>query len=245
MLRRLTHSGLPILFTGETGTGKEAFARAFHREGPRAAKPFVAVNCAALPESLIEAELFGYRPGAFTGANPKGARGKVLAADGGVLFLDEIGDMPLASQTRLLRVLAEGEVTPLGDGAPVGVDIQVVCATHQDLAEEVRGRALPRRPALPPERGDLPPAAAARPARPGGADREHASRGSAPNAGWTAALSGEATQALMAHGWPGNMRELTNVLTYAAAVAGGGPDRPRPSAARTGPVRKRRQRRRG
>ena len=221
VLRRLTNSGLPTLFTGETGTGKEAFARAFHREGPRAAKPFVAVNCAALPESLIEAELFGYRPGAFTGANPKGARGKVLAADGGVLFLDEIGDMPLASQTRLLRVLSEGEVTPLGDGAPVGVDIQIVCATHQDLAEEVeagrfRADLLYRLNAatfrLPPLRDRHDRAALIETCL----VRVCAERG------LDCALSGEAAHILQAHGWPGNMRELTNVLTYAAAVSGGG-----------------------
>lgn len=236
VLRRLTHSGLPILFTGETGTGKEAFARAFHREGPRAAKPFVAVNCAALPESLIEAELFGYRAGAFTGANPKGARGKILAAEGGVLFLDEIGDMPLASQTRLLRVLAEGEVTPLGDGEPRKVNIQIVCATHRNLAEEVeagrfRADLLYRLNAatfsLPPlrdrhDRARLIETCLARVAgerEPGGL------------------LSAEAMRILAAHDWPGNMRELSNVLTYAVAVSDGGPIEPEhlpPGLARPG-----------
>ncbi|UWN48620.1 Acetoin catabolism regulatory protein [Alcanivorax sp. ALC70] len=114
LAKRLRHRDVSLLILGETGTGKEALARAIHDTGGRQTRPFVAVNCAAIPESLIESELFGYRPGTFTGARAKGARGLIQLAHGGTLFLDEIGDMPLALQTRLLRVLAEGEVLPLG-----------------------------------------------------------------------------------------------------------------------------------
>jgi transcriptional regulator of acetoin/glycerol metabolism len=134
---RIAGKRLPILILGETGVGKEVFARAVHDSGLRRSRPFVAVNCGAIPEALIESELFGYAPGAFTGARSRGARGKIALAHTGTLFLDEIGDMPLNLQTRLLRVLAEGEVVPLGGDAPVRVDIEVICATHRDLAQMV------------------------------------------------------------------------------------------------------------
>ncbi|HLX01250.1 MAG TPA: sigma-54-dependent Fis family transcriptional regulator, partial [Trinickia sp.] len=120
---RIAGKRLPILVLGETGVGKEVFARAIHASGARRARPFVAVNCGAIPEPLIESELFGYAPGAFTGARSRGARGKIAGANGGTLFLDEIGDMPLGLQTRLLRVLAEGEVVPLGGDVPLRVDL--------------------------------------------------------------------------------------------------------------------------
>ncbi|PBD25779.1 transcriptional regulator, partial [Pseudomonas aeruginosa] len=131
---RVKDRNLPVLIQGETGAGKEVFARQLHQASARRDKPFVALNCAAIPESLIESELFGYVGGAFTGAAAKGMRGLLQQADGGTLFLDEIGDMPLGLQTRLLRVLAEGEVAPLGAARRQAVDIQVVCATHRDLA---------------------------------------------------------------------------------------------------------------
>jgi sigma-54 dependent transcriptional regulator, acetoin dehydrogenase operon transcriptional activator AcoR len=115
---RLLDANIPILLQGETGVGKEVFARQVHAHSTRCDKPFVAVNCAALPESLIESELFGYDEGAFTGARRHGAKGLLRQADAGVLFLDEIGDMPLGLQARLLRVLQEREVTPLGGGRP-------------------------------------------------------------------------------------------------------------------------------
>ncbi|WP_370298219.1 sigma-54-dependent Fis family transcriptional regulator, partial [Pontibacterium sp.] len=118
---------------GETGTGKEVVARALHDAGPRAKKPFVAVNCAAIPEGLIESELFGYREGAFTGSRRGGMVGRFQQADGGTLFLDEIGDMPLALQARLLRVLQERRVAPLGGGEEVSLDIRLICATHRDM----------------------------------------------------------------------------------------------------------------
>ncbi|RDI61267.1 sigma-54-dependent Fis family transcriptional regulator [Microvirga subterranea] len=135
---RLLDADVPVLVWGETGTGKEIFARAAHERCARSGKPFVAINCAALPETLMEAELFGYQPGAFTGARAGGSKGHLREADGGVLFLDEIGDMPLALQTKLLRVLQEREVVPLGGGRPAAVDFALICATNRDLAELVR-----------------------------------------------------------------------------------------------------------
>ena len=135
--RRIAGRNVATVLLGETGTGKEVFARAMHLSGPRAARPFVAINCASIPESLIESELFGYRSGAFTGASKDGQRGKLLQANGGTLFLDEIGDMPFTLQARLLRVLEEREVVPLGGDAPVKLDIRLVSATHCDLDQKI------------------------------------------------------------------------------------------------------------
>ncbi|MEZ4484334.1 MAG: sigma-54-dependent Fis family transcriptional regulator [Syntrophotaleaceae bacterium] len=139
-IKRVMNKPIPVLLSGETGCGKEMFAQAIHNASRRADKPFVAVNCAAIPESLIESELFGYKEGAFTGARSKGMRGKILQSDGGTLFLDEIGDMPASLQPRLLRVLAEREVTPLGGETPIPVDLHVICATHRDILEMVDWR---------------------------------------------------------------------------------------------------------
>lgn len=136
--KKLLERDIPFILLGETGTGKDMFANAIHRSSSRATKPFVAVNCASIPESLIESELFGYRPGAFTGASKEGARGKIVQAHGGTLFLDEIGDMPLHLQARLLRVLEEREVIPLGGEVPVKVDIRLISATHKDLTGRVK-----------------------------------------------------------------------------------------------------------
>ncbi|MGO4386970.1 sigma-54-dependent Fis family transcriptional regulator [Microvirga sp. 2YAF29] len=135
---RLLDADVPVLVWGETGTGKEIFARAAHQRGARSGKPFIAVNCAALPETLMEAELFGYRTGAFTGARQGGSKGYLREADGGILFLDEIGDMPLALQTRLLRVLQEREVAPLGGSRSIPVDFTLICATNRNLADLVK-----------------------------------------------------------------------------------------------------------
>nr|WP_255726303.1 sigma-54-dependent Fis family transcriptional regulator [Microvirga sp. ACRRW] len=135
---RLIDADVPVLVWGETGTGKEVFARAVHGGSARAGKPFVAVNCAAFPETLMEAELFGYQAGAFTGARTGGSKGHLREADGGVLFLDEIGDMPLALQTKLLRVLQEREVVPLGGSRAVPVDFTLICATNRNLSELVQ-----------------------------------------------------------------------------------------------------------
>ncbi|MEN9658440.1 MAG: hypothetical protein RL571_1905 [Pseudomonadota bacterium] len=134
---RVLNAGVAVLLQGETGCGKEVFARSLHQASQRSKGPFVAINCAALPESLIESELFGYEEGAFTGAKRKGHLGKLREAHGGVLLLDEIGDMPLAMQARLLRVLQEREVTPLGGSQSYKVDFAIVCASHRDLPKLV------------------------------------------------------------------------------------------------------------
>ena len=135
--QRVQARGIAVLIQGESGTGKEVFARTLHTEGTRAHKPFVAVNCAALPETLIEAELFGYVGGAFTGARREGSPGRIREAEGGTLFLDEIGDMPLGLQARLLRVLQDKVVMPLGGSKPVPVDFVLVCATHRKLKDAI------------------------------------------------------------------------------------------------------------
>jgi transcriptional regulator of acetoin/glycerol metabolism len=214
---RLIGRRLPILILGETGVGKEVFARAVHDSGARRTRPFIAVNCGAIPESLIESELFGYAPGAFTGARSRGARGKIAQAHTGTLFLDEIGDMPLNLQTRLLRVLAEGEVMPLGGDAPVRVDIDVICATHRDLAQMVAegsfredlyyrlsGACLP----MPPlrERADIRDVIAIV------FDEE------AQMAGHVLTLDPRLAERLASFTWPGNIRQLRNVLRYACAL---------------------------
>jgi transcriptional regulator of acetoin/glycerol metabolism len=134
--RRVAGKPIPLLIHGESGVGKELFARAVHDSGPRRNEPFVAINCSALPENLMEAELFGYAPGAFTGARREGSLGRLREAHGGTLFLDEIGDMPLSMQTCLLRVLQERQVSPLGGGKLVDVDFALICATHRKLREE-------------------------------------------------------------------------------------------------------------
>jgi len=137
MAQRATEHHIPVLLQGETGTGKEVAARNLHNLGPRSQRPFVAVNCAAIPENLLESELFGYREGAFTGARKGGMKGRFEQADGGTLFLDEIGDMPLDMQARLLRVLQEHRVQPLGGGEDIALDVQIIAATHCELKKMV------------------------------------------------------------------------------------------------------------
>jgi transcriptional regulator of acetoin/glycerol metabolism len=215
--RRVVARQTPVLLHGETGSGKEVFARAVHEASPHAGGAFVAVNCASLPETLIESELFGYRAGAFTGAQRTGRRGKILQADGGTLFLDEIADMPLELQARLLRVLDERQVTPLGTEETHPVDFQLISASHQNLPALVReGRFredLYYRLAgielnLPPlrERSDK---------------RELIQAVLAAEAGGSGSLSPEAERALLEHPWPGNIRQLRHVLRTAAALADG------------------------
>ncbi|HYH17082.1 MAG TPA: sigma-54-dependent Fis family transcriptional regulator [Azospirillum sp.] len=214
---KLVNTRMSLLIHGETGTGKEHLAKALHRSSVRAAKPFVAVNCAALPEALIESELFGYEPGSFTGATARGKKGLILEADGGTLFLDEIGDMPLSSQTRLLRVLAEREVTPIGRTRAVSVDVRVIAATHRDLVELVKAgrfrddlyfRLNGAVFTVPPlrQRGDLEWLI------------DHLLAERAERDGVAYAITAPALAALRAHGWPGNVRELVNALDYACAV---------------------------
>ncbi|SEJ09463.1 Transcriptional regulator of acetoin/glycerol metabolism [Pseudomonas linyingensis] len=142
MARQGLAGGLPVLLLGETGTGKEVVAQALHQASARADKPFVAVNCAAIPEGLIESELFGYREGAFTGSRKGGMVGRLQQANGGTLFLDEIGDMPLTLQARLLRVLQERKVLPLGGGAEQDIDVAIICATHRDLRVQVQEKGF-------------------------------------------------------------------------------------------------------
>ena len=138
---RLAHSNITVLINGESGTGKELVARALHRHSPRASAPFIALNMAAIPKDLMESELFGHETGAFTGANSK-REGRFEQADGGTLFLDEIGDMPAETQTRLLRVLAEGEFYRVGGHVPVKVDVRIIAATHQNLESLVQRGAF-------------------------------------------------------------------------------------------------------
>ena len=215
-----------ILITGESGTGKEEVARFVHQRSPRNAKPFVAVNCGAIPEALAESELFGHEKGAFTGAT--GMReGKVEAADGGTLFLDEIGDLPLSIQVKLLRVLQERAFYRVGSAIPRRVDIRVIAATHHDLEAEVKSgrfredlfyRLNVLRIHLAPLRErteDLEPLAQAL------LIRVCVSVGR-KNPG----LSKEALGALMAHPWPGNARELANVLERMVVLRPGGTDAP-------------------
>ncbi len=215
---RVVEAGMAVLIEGETGTGKELFARALHARSRRRQGPLVAVNCAGLPEGLIEAELFGYEAGAFTGARRNGQAGRIREADGGTLFLDEIGDMPLPLQARLLRVLQDRRVQPLG-GRPRAVDFALVCATHRPLAilvAEGRFRAdlffrlqhfLVTLPALRthPERDHQIGA---------WIDRMLQRQG--------VHLHAAARDALLRHSWPGNWRQLTTTLRTACAIVGPG-----------------------
>lgn len=222
-LRQLTRAverAIPVLIGGETGTGKEVLARLLHQRSSRREQPFVAVNCAALPESLIESELFGYRAGAFTGADKGGAKGRIREAHGGVLFLDEIGDMPHALQGRLLRVLANHEVHPLGGGEAVAVDFGLICATHQNLRQRVaegrfREDLYYRLNALAVE---LPPLR-------GRGDREGLIREllaeEAAAIGQCARLEPAALHRLLAYPWPGNVRQLRHALQVALLAADG------------------------
>jgi transcriptional regulator of acetoin/glycerol metabolism len=216
--KRLIDRGLPVLILGETGTGKELLARALHAYSPRRKASLVALNCASIPENLIESELFGYSRGAFSGALSTGMTGKLVRAHRGTLFLDEIGDMPAAQQTRLLRVLSENEVTPLGAAHPIAVDAQLICATHQDLYELVaQGRFredLYYRIAvgvlhLPPLR-----ARSDRKALIDGILADDCSAGAE-------VLADGALELLMTHDWPGNLRQLCAALRYACAVKTG------------------------
>jgi transcriptional regulator with PAS, ATPase and Fis domain len=135
--QRVLDRGIPILVAGESGTGKGVFARALHLASQRAAKPFVAINCASIPESLIESELFGYKAGAFTGASRHGSMGKIVQADGGTLFLDEIGELPLGLQSKLLRVLQDGSFERLGSAQVIRVDVRLIAATNRNLERAV------------------------------------------------------------------------------------------------------------
>ncbi len=209
---------VPLMVRGETGSGKEAFAKAVHQASRRASKAFVALNCASLPESLIESELFGYRGGSFTGARKEGMRGKLQQADGGTLLLDEIGDMPLALQTRLLRVLEDRMVVPLG-GEAVAVDVRIISATHRDLLARVHEGSF-REDLYYRLNGlevDLP-ALRERTDKPALLDFILAQEAG----GEPIELDARARQALLAFAWPGNVRQLRNVLRTLVALSEGG-----------------------
>ena len=219
-VKKVIGRDIPILIQGETGTGKELLASAIHCAGPRAAKAFVAVNCAAIPEGLIESELFGYEDGAFTGARRKGSAGRIVQADGGTLFLDEIGDMPLSLQARLLRVLQEREVTPLGSAKSSPVDIAIICATHRRIREMVSSglfredlyfRLNGLTVMLPPlrARADLDALVAALLRELGGAQPP--------------SIDPAVLALFHQHPWPGNVRQLSNLLRTAVVMAEGEP----------------------
>jgi len=242
LVARVAASDSAVLVRGETGTGKELVARAIHEGSLRAAGPLVAVNCGALPEHLVESELFGHRKGAFTGADEHRA-GLFEVADGGTLFLDEIGELPKALQPRLLRALESGEIRRVGDSHPITVDVRVVCATHRSLEDMVAQGAFREdllfrintfEVAIPPLRERLEDIPAlvkhfvrkARPQTPPEAD----------------VAESTVLAALAAHQWPGNIRELANVIEHALVLCDGlpltvehlparlGASRPRPAA---------------
>ena len=214
--RRIANSTVRVLIYGPTGSGKEAFARALHMASARARQPFVPVNCAAIPEALIESELFGYANGAFTGARREGMRGRIVLSSGGTLFLDEIGDMPLLMQTRLLRVLEEQEVTPLGSETAIKVDLRVICATHRDLREMI-ARGQFREDLYYRLNGltlELPSLTARR-------DKESLIRKSIASEwsdGPVACVEASALECLCDYEWPGNIRELRNTVRAVLAI---------------------------
>ena len=217
--QRAAKSSIPVLITGESGVGKEVIARALHGASDRAGKPFVAVNCGALPANLVESILFGHEKGAFTGAHEKHA-GKFVEANGGTLFLDEIGELPLDMQVKLLRALQEGEVDPVGGKRPVKVDVRIVSATNRDPAQQVKEGAFREdlfyrlnvfpieAPALRERREDIP------------ALVEHfIARFNVEEGKRVAGCSPETLALLQGHDWPGNVRQLENAVYRALVLA--------------------------
>ena len=218
---RLSHSNITVLINGESGTGKELVAHALHRHSPRAASPFIALNMAAIPKDLMESELFGHEKGAFTGAANQ-RRGRFEQADGGTLFLDEIGDMPADTQTRLLRVLADGEFYRVGGHIPVKVDVRIIAATHQNLEslvhdgkfrEDLFHRLNVIRihiPRLSDRREDIPTLA-----------RHFLSRAATELAVEPKLLKSETEDYLQQLPWPGNVRQLENTCRWITVMASG------------------------
>lgn len=217
LCRKIIDKDIPLLLLGETGVGKDTLARAIHAESQRAEKPYVAVNCAAIPATLLASELFGYAPGTFTGGVKGGRTGKIVASHGGTLFLDEIGDMPLELQAHLLRVLEERTVTPLGSAEPVPVDMKIICATHRNLSEliakghfrkdlyyRIRGAQIVI-PCLR-ERADLAALVAL------------IVRDEAPARDGEVTFSNGVLDLFRRYPWPGNIRELRNVIRFVLSL---------------------------
>ncbi len=218
-VERVAASETRVCILGETGTGKELIARTIHERSPRAAGPFITLNCAAIPAELIESELFGHEKGSFTGAAGRHI-GKFEQAEHGTIFLDEIGDMPLGMQAKLLRVLEEGEVERIGGDKPVPVDVRVVVATHRDLEAQVRDGKFRQDlfhrvyvfplllPPLRARREDIPTLV------------EHFSRQVSTQNGWkSVAFTSDAMQTLQEYSWPGNVRELRNIVERVMLLA--------------------------
>ncbi|MCU1717909.1 nitrogen regulation protein NR(I) [Pseudomonas sp. 5P_3.1_Bac2] len=218
---RLSHSNITVLINGESGTGKELVAHALHRHSPRAAAPFIALNMAAIPKDLMESELFGHEKGAFTGAANQ-RRGRFEQADGGTLFLDEIGDMPADTQTRLLRVLADGEFYRVGGHTPVKVDVRIIAATHQNLESLVQAGKFREDlfhrlnvirihiPRLADRREDIPTLA-----------RHFLSRAALELAVEPKLLKSQTEDYLQQLPWPGNVRQLENTCRWITVMASG------------------------
>ena len=216
--RKAASSDIPTLITGETGVGKEVFARAIHGESNRAGAPFIAVNCGAIPENLVESTLFGHEKGAFTGAIQKSS-GKFREAEGGTIFLDEVGDLPLDAQVKLLRVLQQKEVEPVGAGRAVPVNVRIISATHRNLEDAVRAgkfrddlyfRLNVFKIELPPLRGramDIPALAS-----------HFVSRFAVSENSRINDVSDNAVDKLKSYSWPGNVRELENTLHRAMVL---------------------------
>ncbi len=215
-VKRIASSNSTVLITGESGTGKELFARAIHMESDRVDNPFVAINCAAIPDALLESELFGYIKGAFTGADPKGKIGKIEFANNGTLFLDEIGDMPIYLQSKLLRVLEEREIIRLGSNTPIPIEVKIIAATNKDLNELIKNNifredlyyrlnVIPFQiPPLRERREDI-----------NVMTQYFANKYSVLFKKQNIKIDREVVDILYSYNWPGNVRELENVVEYA------------------------------
>ena len=222
MILRVARSQAPVHISGESGTGKELVARMIHGSGPRAEGPFVPVNCGAIPSELMESEFFGHKRGSFTGAVADKI-GLFPSAEGGTLFLDEVADLPLHMQVKLLRVIQEKTVRPIGEQREAPIDVRILSATHKNLAELVDAGEIPRRPLLPHQRDRTARAAAARARRRhSGPGRRHRAPAVAPPGHRAADAFAGGAGVLQNFPFPGNVRELENMLERALALCNEG-----------------------